>query len=264
MLTIGGFSKQGNISRRMLRHYDAIGLLKPAYTGENGYRYYDDLQLATLALIKKLNSYGFSLSEVGELLTLSEEDLAEAIHRKRIHNYGELNRLKEQLRNMEKDVAKVKGAKHIMEKYHVIIMDCPEQKVFTLRRTINISETNQLFDDLMTEMKAAGYKRSGPAQQVFLGDEFDYEALDLEAQVQISGGEGERIKTIPAGTYAATTHIGPYEEVRYAYEAITDWYKNQDEYEIVGPGIERYLKDENSVNSPEELETGVLFPVKKK
>ena len=265
MLTIGGFSKKGNISTRMLRHYDSIGLLKPAYTGENGYRYYDDTQLATLELIKKLSSYGFSLNEISPMLTLNENDLADEIHRKRIQNYGKLNRLKEQLRNMESDVAKVKGAEHIMKKYHVIIMECPEQKVFTLRRTINISETHQLFQDLLKEMNEAGYRRSGPTQQIFMGKEYNYESLDIEAQVQVAAdSSGDRIKTIPAGPYAATTHIGPNEDVHYAFESISEWYKNQDEYEITGPPIERYLKDETSVDSPEEFETGVLFPVKKK
>lgn len=263
MLTIGGFAEKGEISKRMLRHYDSIGLLMPAYTGENGYRYYDDTQIADLRLIKKLNSYGFSLSEIIDLLLLSENEITDIIHKKRLDNYGQLNKLKETLRTMEEDIAGVKGADYIMEKYQVIIMDAPEQKVFTLRRTINISETSKLFDDLMTEMKKAGLKRTGPTQQIFMGDEFDYENLDIEAQVQVEG-EGDNVKIIPTCTYAATTHIGPFESVRHAYEAVSNWYKNQDEYEITGPPIERYIKDENSVNSPEELETGVLFPIKKK
>ncbi len=265
MLTIGGFSDKGNISKRMLRHYDSIGLLAPSYTGENGYRYYDETQIADLMQIKKLSSYGFSLSEIKEILPLSEMDLANRIHHKRLENYGRLNKLKEQLRNMEEDVAEMKGADYIMEKYHVIIMEQPQQTVFTLRRTINISETGQLFEDLIEGMEKAGLKRTGPCQQIFMGTEFNYESMDIEAQVQVAeGNNNENIKTLPAGTYAATTHIGPYENVRYAFEAMGEWYKNQDEYEIIGPSIERYIKDVDDVDSPEDLETAVLFPIKKK
>lgn len=263
MLTIGGFAEKGKVSKRMLRYYDEENLLKPAYIGENGYRYYDDAQLSNLKLILKLNDYGFNTGEIKELLPLNESELAEKIHSKRLENYGQLNELKKKLRKMDDDIAKSKGADYIMEKYNVIIMEMPEQKVFTLRRTINISETHKLFEDLHKEMEKAGLKKAGPAQQMFMGDEFNYDALDIEAQVQVTG-EGDGVKTIPAGTYAATTHIGPFEEVRHAYEALGKWIKGQDKYEVCGPGIERYIKDENSVNSPEELETGVLFPVKQK
>lgn len=55
MLTIGEFSRLGRISARMLRYYDAIGLLRPEYVAENGYRFYDQRQLADLQRIRRLN-----------------------------------------------------------------------------------------------------------------------------------------------------------------------------------------------------------------
>ena len=48
MLTIGEFSRLGRVSSRMLRHYDALGLLCPEAVGENGYRYYRQEQLTLL------------------------------------------------------------------------------------------------------------------------------------------------------------------------------------------------------------------------
>ena len=47
MLTIGEFSRLGRVSPRMLRYYDALGLLCPEQVGENGYRYYQQAQLET-------------------------------------------------------------------------------------------------------------------------------------------------------------------------------------------------------------------------
>ena len=38
MLTIGDFSRLSRITPRMLRHYDALGLLRPEEVGDNGYR----------------------------------------------------------------------------------------------------------------------------------------------------------------------------------------------------------------------------------
>lgn len=40
MLTIGEFSRLSHVSPRMLRHYDALGLLRPETVGDNGYRYF--------------------------------------------------------------------------------------------------------------------------------------------------------------------------------------------------------------------------------
>ena len=101
MLTIGEFSRLGRISARMLRYYDAIGLLRPEYVAENGYRFYDQRQLADLQRIRRLNDYGFPLSQISELLTLPEAQLAQRIHRRRMDAYGELNRQRALLRQME-------------------------------------------------------------------------------------------------------------------------------------------------------------------
>lgn len=262
MLTIGTFSKLSCISTRMLRHYDRIGLLSPSHIGENGYRYYDPAQLAVLRQVDALKGYGFSLQEIKQLLPLPEAALAEAIHAQRLKTYEQLHRLKKTIRRMEEDIKRMEGTEFMKEKYHVIVMAMPEQKVFGIRKTINISQTHELFQELKEEMKHRGIKRTGPTQQRFLGETFDYDAMDIEAQAEVME-MADGVHVIPSGDFVATTHIGPYEEIHNAYEAIGAWMKEHPEYEVCGPSIERYLKDEESADSPEDLETGVLFPVKK-
>ena len=63
MFTIGEFSRLSRVTPRMLRHYDALGLLRPETVGENGYRYYRQEQLSQLTRIQWLKGYGFSLDE---------------------------------------------------------------------------------------------------------------------------------------------------------------------------------------------------------
>ena len=51
MLKIGLFSKLSRVSIRMLRYYDEMGLLRPAYIDPNSdYRYYREDQLQTVGL----------------------------------------------------------------------------------------------------------------------------------------------------------------------------------------------------------------------
>jgi DNA-binding transcriptional MerR regulator len=78
MLRIGDFSKIAKVSVRMLRYYDQIGLLKPAYIDTNsGYRNYSVDQLSRLNRIIFLKDIGFSLNEVMELVdeTISIEEM---------------------------------------------------------------------------------------------------------------------------------------------------------------------------------------------
>ena len=69
MLKIGEFSKLSRISVRMLRHYDEIGLLKPAQVDRfTDYRYYREDQLPTAGRIAALRDMGFSLADIVRIL----------------------------------------------------------------------------------------------------------------------------------------------------------------------------------------------------
>ena len=57
-----------NVSVRMLRHYDKIGLLAPSFREENGYRCYTAPDLAKLQQIIALKYFGFSLSRIKSIL----------------------------------------------------------------------------------------------------------------------------------------------------------------------------------------------------
>ncbi len=69
MLSIGQFSKACMVTVKTLRHYDKIGLLTPEYINEeNGYRFYTEEQIPVMLSIIKLKMYGFSLSDIKEIL----------------------------------------------------------------------------------------------------------------------------------------------------------------------------------------------------
>ncbi|MGM9937948.1 MAG: MerR family transcriptional regulator [Candidatus Ornithomonoglobus sp.] len=70
MLTIGQFSKTCMVTIKALRHYDKIGLIKPcSINDENGYRFYSEEQIPRMLLIKKLKYYGFSLTDIKDILS---------------------------------------------------------------------------------------------------------------------------------------------------------------------------------------------------
>ena len=64
----GQFARLANVSERTIRYYDKIGLLKPSFVMENGYRQYSDLDLLKLQKILSLKHLGFSIEEIFPLV----------------------------------------------------------------------------------------------------------------------------------------------------------------------------------------------------
>ncbi len=261
MLTIGEFSRLSRVSSRMLRYYDGLGLLHPEVVGENGYRYYKQEQLSDIWHIERLKNYGFPLSEIKLLMSMPDDELLKRLRLRLEEAYKELDTLKRQIRRMEADVLLMEGNAVNKKRYHVILLEDPEQKVFSIRRTIGTSEYHELFKELFREIEKRGLKQAGPVQMLYHDKEFDPERSDVEAQVVVSG-ESPDIKLKPAQLCAAVSHHGPYDELTLAYEALCGWLAENPEYHICAPAFDRYLNNPD-ITAPEELETGVLFPVEK-
>ena len=69
MFSIGEFARHGRVSVRMLRHYDAIGLIRPACVDvATGYRFYEASQLDELNRVIALKDLGFTLQQVQAIL----------------------------------------------------------------------------------------------------------------------------------------------------------------------------------------------------
>lgn len=73
--SIQQIAKLSGTTSRTLRHYGDLGLLTPARTGANGYRYYDDDNLVTLQRILLLREMGLGLDDIAGVLArdVSEE-----------------------------------------------------------------------------------------------------------------------------------------------------------------------------------------------
>lgn len=87
MFSIGTFATMGQVSVRMLRHYDAIGLLRPARVDDvTGYRLYSAEQLRRLNRLIALKDLGLSLEQVKLILDeeLDDAGLRELLRRREV------------------------------------------------------------------------------------------------------------------------------------------------------------------------------------
>ena len=64
----GDFARFCGTNKRTLIHYDEIGLFKPAYTDDRGYRYYSESQFDVFFTINCLSKLGMPLKEIGAFL----------------------------------------------------------------------------------------------------------------------------------------------------------------------------------------------------
>ncbi len=79
MKTVKEVSLLTGVSVRTLHHYDAIGLLKPTWVTEAGYRLYDDTALRRLQTILLFRQLQFPLKEIREILDSPGFDPMEAL-----------------------------------------------------------------------------------------------------------------------------------------------------------------------------------------
>ena len=224
MFTIGDFAKHGRVSVRMLRHYDAIGLLRPARVDPaSGYRFYEATQLSRLNRIVALKGLGFTLQQVQSVL--DEDVTAEALRGMLRLRRAELEtalaeaasglvQVEARLRSIESEGA--------MPREDVVIKQLPAVRLAELSGpagSFDPSEIGPLVEQLSTELRgrlhAAGVVPTGPATVYYetpanragTDDEADYGItvhMGLPVPSTAEGGPGFRVVVLPSVESAAT------------------------------------------------------------
>mgnify|MGYP006196890943 CR=1 FL=1 len=69
-VNIGKAAELSGISPKMLRHYEALGLLGAVARTDSNYRQYSLADVHTLRFIRRARDLGFALADIGELLAL--------------------------------------------------------------------------------------------------------------------------------------------------------------------------------------------------
>ncbi|HYX44795.1 MAG TPA: MerR family transcriptional regulator [Acidimicrobiales bacterium] len=108
LLKVSEVGRRTGLTRKALRHYEALGLVEPAVRTPSGYRLYDDEALRRIELVNRAKMLGLSLNEAKEFLHVAEgccgenhPDLAELVERKLVETDERLAELRNLRRTLD-------------------------------------------------------------------------------------------------------------------------------------------------------------------
>jgi DNA-binding transcriptional MerR regulator len=107
--TVKQLARLSGVSVRTLHHYDEIGLLKPAFTGENRYRYYGREELLRLQDILFHRELGVPLADIARLLEAEGRDRLAILAEHRALLAERVTRSRQLLRTIDRTIAELTG-----------------------------------------------------------------------------------------------------------------------------------------------------------
>ena len=280
MLQIGEFSRLSRISVRMLRHYDQVGLLKPAeQDAQTGYRRYAVSQLAEANRITVLRDLGFPIREIGRLAHADDGELARALDdraRELEEGIGREQRRLADLRRFRQEV-EAGGAAVSCE---VTLVSVPPYQVVALRMELaDYDEERRAWERLGALMGERGITPSEPyteycefcnegAGSGSSGRAGDDMAVVVEVAVATDAhGEDDgplcfyRSAALPLA--ASIKVYGPYENIAPVYASFARWLEDHPALRMAGPTREVAHRGPWNADDPQDYLTEFLVPVRK-
>lgn len=237
MFSIGEFARHGRISVRMLRHYDAMGVLVPAMIDPvTGYRFYQAGQLSRLNRIIALKDLGFSLRQVQQILDeeisaaelrgmlkLRQAELAAQIEA----DTARMSRIEARLLAIEREENRPDDG--------IVVRQVPAVRVAELTGTAASYEPaaitpviGPLYDDLFCRLARAELGTAGPAVAYYEDSSAGQGAVIVHAAVPVAAGRGTgrefSVVDLPGISRAATViHHGSMDNVLATGQALARW-----------------------------------------
>ncbi len=246
-MLISDFARLGQVSVRMLRHYDAVGLLVPdSVDPASGYRSYSPEQLHLLNRLIALKDLGFSLDQVHSLL-------AEPVGPDELRGMLRLRRaeLEQEARAVGTRLAAVESRLRLIEKENTmspdyVVKTLPALRLVGRRAVIDPDAIGQhvgpMFDEVTATLRHVDGAHATPVAT--------YAEVEdgMEVAVGYSWGgplpEGTEAIDLPGATAVCGVHLGEMARIGESWQALHRWVSDNG-YRYDGPCRELYVRAES-------------------
>ncbi|GGU36061.1 MerR family transcriptional regulator [Streptomyces lavendofoliae] len=257
MFTIGDFARHGRVSVRMLRHYDAIGLLRPARVDpHSGYRFYEAGQLARLNRVLALKDLGLTLDQVRSILDeqVGPEELRGMLRLRQAELESAVSEAAARLARVGARLRAIESEGH-MSTQEVVVKSVPGVRLAELTGIAAGFGPGEigpvitpLYRELCARLEAAGVTGLGPGVAYYEdapagdGSVVVHAGMTLPAGVTALDDPEVAIVDLPGIDRAATVvHRGPMEDLLPTVQTLATWIDSNG-YRSAGYSRELYLE----------------------
>jgi DNA-binding transcriptional MerR regulator len=273
MLSIGEFARLAQISPRMLRHYDEIGLLRPERIDpHSGYRLYAANQLSRLHRLLALRDLGFTLEQVGELLVGDDppvEQLRGMLRLRRSQIEQHVADEQARLRRVEAHLRILEGS-IVMSTLDVVVKTTDPVRIaerFGVAAGFG-DHLKPLFEQLVREvLDHLAMSGAHPGIMVAWYEEPDdddgsvvlHVGFDVGDQSVSDGdGVGVAVVDLPSIKVASVVHRGTMDDIESVYEGLVRWIDDSG-FQLAGRSRELYHEWDDA--RPDRSVTELQMPI---
>jgi DNA-binding transcriptional MerR regulator/predicted transcriptional regulator YdeE len=251
MLNIGEFARLGQVSRRMLRHYDELGVLRPEQVDPaNGYRLYSAFQLGRLHRLLVLRDLGFTLEQIRDLLDEdpSIEQVRGMLRMRRAQIEQDVAEDQARLRRIEAHLRALQGSENVDFNDVVIKQTQPIRIAEATASAPDFGPENigpvfaRRLPDVWAHLHAAGVEPGIVVAYYDWADDDGSIVVHLGFEIgaqQVPETDEVRAVELPVSTVASVVHRGPIDGIVPVYEALVRWIEDSGHH-LAGRSRELY------------------------
>lgn len=271
MFTVGEFSQVAQVSKRLLRYYDELGLLKPVQTDRvTGYRYYSAEQLPRLNRILVLKDLGLSLDQIRDILDnkVSADEIQGMLTLKKAEIEQQVQSEQQRIRKIEARLKAIRNAE-THQTLDVVVKQIPAPSVLSVQTTIETFNVGLMLSKKILEVlplkhpyglfmviwhSGGFYENNSDIEICRLLDAKSHPPVALTEDLQMCYRE------LPAVETAATFVVkGPGEHMPIGFGAIGTW-AEVNHYRFAGPVREVVLNLPQAADGSDSI-IEIQFPV---
>lgn len=268
--SIGDVSRICNISKKALRHYDKIGLIRTGRKDHNNYRYYTKKSILSVPVIKYYKQMGFTLEEMKDFIEGNISNVYSVMQRSFKAKIVELEKAQEQIRRryvsvkdwydliVEAEMVLENAVRDVSIKYVE-----PAKYLFQEQNFENDIAASIINIDFTNYVESLRNEITGPV--IIRFSSYRDRMGDREQRIRIMQKTllpcPENLEMKFGGSMMlACYHIGPFDNIGETYKKMSRWARNH-RYALGGESYERYVTDYWTTRNSSQFVTEIMMPI---